>query len=105
MSVNEHLESSARLVSESISAYFDLISDSALLKTESTNDQQVANFVVAPLGRPSLRGRVKLNIPDGQVGTASQKKRDCAYVTVDRRPMQPRPAQNPSCINIGSPLK
>ena len=67
--------------------------------------EQLANLVVLALGCPPLRGRIKLGIPDGQIGAVSHKKRDCIFMTVDRRPVQARPAEDPFCIDVGPALE
>ena len=67
--------------------------------------EQFANLIVLALDRPPLRGRMKLGIPDGQVGAVSHKKRDCIFMTIDRRPVQARPAEHPFCIDVGPALE
>src|ERR1035438_2754163 len=64
--------------------------------------EQRAYLVVPALGCPPLRGRIELGIPDSRIGAVSHKKRDCIFMTVNRRPVQARPAEDPFCIDVGA---
>jgi len=48
---------------------------------------------------------MKFGVSDGQIGTVRQQKSDGIFVTIDCSPVQPRPAQNPFCINVSSMFK
>ena len=67
--------------------------------------EQSANLVVPALDCPPLRCRIELGISDRRISAMRHKKLDRSFMTVDRRPVQARPAEDPFCIDVGPALE
>ena len=66
--------------------------------------EQVTNLVMLTLRCPPLRRRIESGIAHGQIDTMGDEKLYCVFMTVDRRPVQTRPTENPFCINVCAAL-